>query len=375
MTKQEIFEELTNLNDPQLNEVVVMMNLDTSLMRANDAVVERAYAIWQLLQQQDGWLANIESVLNKVKGSTRGYFHERLKYIQDFLVEPPWSPERSEAAGGTIKELREKLKKVGKVEAPQLVRVRGTLFPAALLNVGWWERKRRDEKFRISWKNTLQQWLFEGFDLWAPSWDISWDLEGSPQTEKPYRMAQLTDGDEADSIAVVVPAEHARKIRDEFLSGWGGVEAEVTGVLGHRYQFQKQLPPDATGQPSDYCIALSDGEKKHRIEPLVLKTELYSGYLWKCLAPNEWMNGDRPIGIDQVYFVWEHTNFAARDARDYNLDALLHKESLIRKAHPGSELVLLQKSHPIVPGKSLWQGNEIYELLLGQKVKVPGGQR
>jgi hypothetical protein len=372
MTPEQLFDELKKMNDCQLNDVVVLCRLDPSMLRTSEALKERAFEIWKMISGRPELIEGIDPVIEKVKTSTHGYFYERLRHIKDYLVEPPW-PKEGRVGTGTVKELKNNLKKkVGKLDEPQLVTVRGTLFPAALLTAGWWERK-RVEKVKIGWKKTLQQWLFEGFDYWAPSWDISWDFDRAAPLAKPYFIAQLTEGDEADSIAVIIPAEKAKEIREQFMdpSGWGGFEAEVTGILGHRHQFS-ELPPEE-GEASDYYIGLRRDEKKHRIEPLMAaKTELYSGYVWKCLMPREWARKDGSVSLDQVYLVWEHTNFAAQDARQYNMDGLAHKEELIHKLHPGG-LILLQKSHNFVEGKPEWESDEVYRLLAGKSVKAPAG--
>jgi len=373
ITAKQAYEALCNCSAAQLDYIEEMMALDSAFV-SRDVVATRAKVIIGLLRQRKdtGWLAKIEELINKLKGGLDDYFLNRLALIKEFLVKPPEPLNTSPEASGTIRDLRRNLEEIGKrggLKKPELIKVRGTLFPAALLTAGWWERKQSDKSFNIAWKNPLQQWLFKGFDLWAPSWDISWDFDGRHQNVNPYCIAQLTDGDEADSLPVIIPAEKAKRLRDEFRDSWGGFEVEVTGMLGHRYQFLKKLPKDLKGEPLDYYISLEDNNKKHKISRLVTETELYSGYLWKCVAPKEWMEGEKLLGLGQVYFVWEHTNFAAKDAVNYNLDGLRHKESLISKAHPGSELILLQKSHAIVPGEPIWPVQQFYELFLGKKGK------
>jgi hypothetical protein len=131
------------------------------------------------------------------------------------------------------------------------------------------------------------------------------------------------------------------------------------------------MPEGIMGEPQDYYICVEDNNPKHGISRFGEgKTEYYSGYLWKCLAPKEWLK--EPVSLDQVYFLWEHTNFVEEDARKYNIDGLLHKEGLIAKRHPGSELVLLQKSHAIVPGEPDpdWDAQRFYDLLLPKDKKI-----
>jgi hypothetical protein len=76
------------------------------------------------------------------------------------------------------------------------------------------------------------------------------------------------------------------------------------------------------------------------------------------------------LGLNQVYFVWEHTNFVAKEAVAYNLDGLAHKEALIAKQHPGSKLVLLQKSHNVVPGEPAWSVDKFYNFYLGKGKEI-----
>jgi hypothetical protein len=68
--------------------------------------------------------------------------------------------------------------------------------------------------------------------------------------------------------------------------------------------------------------------------------------------------------LNQVYFVWEHTNFAKQGAVAYNLESLEHKERYLRDKR--GELVLVQKSSPLVPGEPEWSHEEIYNLLTGK---------
>ena len=250
-------------------------------------------------------------------------------------------------------------------------KVRGTLFPAALLTEGWWERRQQGAaSLAIEWKNPLQRWLFKGFDLWAPSWDICWGANDAKYADRRYYIAQLTEGDEADSLPVIIGTEKAKRLADEFKDSWGGFEVVIVGMLGHRWQFEKKLPKNVKREPTDYYISVEDDKKRHAISRVPAGTELYSGYLWKLLAPEEWMKGEEMLALNQVYFVWEHTNFVAKEAVQYNLDALEHKEGLIAKQHPGSKLILLQKSHAIVPGDPKWTVQKFYDLYLGKGKQI-----
>jgi|GEM_PF-1531648 len=386
ISEEQVYERLQLLNGAQFVTLVHRLHLQDQYI-SNMINVAASIIADEICKQARGvygadWVPVTADALNAVMAGAKGYFEEKLGHIKDFLVEPPEPVNVSPEHQGTVKELRQALKEREKLEEPQLVKVKGTLFPAALLTAGWWERVRSGGLLEIKWRNTLQQWLFEGFDLWAPSWDISWDLEGRDQTPKPYYVAQLTEGDEADSLALILPPKIAKEFRSRFIKGWitrgwCGLEVEVTGILGHRHQARKDLPEGGLlpGQSHDYCIWLSDDEPKHEILEIEKETRLYSGYLWKCLVPRQWIEQDELIGLSQVYIVWEHTNFAAKDALDYNLDSLRHKEGLIEKEHRRQGgLILLQKSHEmIIPGDPKWPVEDFYNLLACKKLRAPAG--
>ena len=363
----QIYKRLRQCTEEQLAVVEVEMELPQAFLNQK-AVATRAQTILNLLKGRSNkrWMTQIVQLLDRLQSGTEEYLKGRLEHLKDFLVESPLARGASAESVGTIRDLREKLKEGTALEKPVLIKVRGTLFPAALLTEGWWERKQGPGSLKIEWKNPLQRWLFKGFDLWAPSWDICWGAVDSKQTDKRYYIAQLTEGDEADSLPVILGTEKAKRLSDEFLDGWGGFEVVVVGTLGHRHQFDKILPKNVKRDPTDYYISVEDDNPKHKITRLTAATDLYSGYLWKLLAPEEWVAGERMLGLNQVYFVWEHTNFVAKEALDYGLEGLEHKESLIGKRHPGSKLVLLQKSHAIVPGEPTWSVEKFYNLYLGK---------
>ena len=273
----------------------------------------------------------------------------------------------------TISELRIKLLQESQaLDNPRPLSVTGTLFPCALLSSGWWERHSKASVRQFKWRDGVQEWLFTGFDLWGPSWDFTWDAQNWDQGRGPrYYIAQLGDGDEANSLPVLIPAEKARRLREYFKDQkWGGIEAEVTGLLGNRRHFAADIDPKALelfGGLLDYCLYLDADNGKHCVEPLARDTEVYSGYLWKCLAPKAWIK-DRSPCINDVYFVWEHTNFVNAEAVAYALDALELKERYLARQH--GELVLVQKSSAMVPGQEAWPNEEIYSLLLGKRGKI-----
>lgn len=369
LSETKLYDLLCDCGDAQFDYIEMQLQLNSSFIRKEVAATRAREIINQLkARDQFNWKQKLAAALNKAMNTTGNYLLQRLELLKRFLVEQPPEVGGAVENAGTVKELRAELEECGGLKEPELIKVRGTLFPAALLAAGWWERKKEDKTFSIEWKNPLQRWLFQGFDLWAPSWDISWDFESAAGAAGRPCIAQLTDGDEADSLPVIVPPGKVQKLRDEFRDSWGGFECEVHGLLGHRFQLEekRRLPKGYKGEPMDYCIVLEDDNKKHRILRTRARTELYSGYLWKCVAPREWLKDAKQVGLDDVYFIWEHTNFAAPDAVAYNLDGLARKEALIATRHPGSELVLLQKSHAIVPGKPQWAAQDFYAVLLDE---------
>lgn len=288
---------------------------------------------------------------------------------QDSPAEP-W-----DMAHGTridVLHLREKLQEK-KLARPVWLTVTGTLFPCALLAAGWWDRVGKKSPRRPPWRNRLQQWLFYGFDQWGPSWDFSWNLDLSGwKPENGLYVAQLGDSDEADSIPVVVPREKAVKLRDEFLEQGGSIGASVSGLVGHREHFIEKYA--VTGRQAeelrmaggllDYCIWIIEDEPKHFIDP-GYAPDLYSGYLWKCVAPKSWLMGTEPSALNEVYFVWEHTNFLHQDAVRFGLETLEHKIRYIEKMH--GDVVLLQKSSALVPGQPSLSTDDLYKILMCKK--------
>jgi hypothetical protein len=275
----------------------------------------------------------------------------------------PW--DKTIRGNETIENLRAKLLAAPlKLKRPIDIKVRGTLFPCALLSSGWWERRKEDKVRRLQWRDGLQEWLFHGFDLWGPSWDFTWGGDGSQA--RPYCIAQLGDGDEANSIPVLLPAVKAQRLTERLGGTWGGVEAEVSGVLGHRRHFEQHVDPkmlELFGGLLDYCLWLDQDAKSHVISIRPERTEIYSGYLWKCVAPKALVVDAAPC-LSDVYFLWEHTNFASKDALAYGLESLDRKEEQVRRRY--GELLLVQKSSSFVPGKPILGMDAVYDMLLGK---------
>jgi hypothetical protein len=267
----------------------------------------------------------------------------------------------------TIENLRAKLLAAPlQLRNPVDIKVQGTLFPCALLSSGWWERRKESKIRRLQWRDGLQEWLFHGFDLWGPSWDFTWDFEQQDGAQKrPHFIAQIGDGDEANSIPVLLPADKARRLTERLGGTWGGVQADVSGVLGHRKHFEQYVDKKSLelfGGLLDYCLWLDADKKSHVISLRPERTEIYSGYLWKCVAPKELVVNNIPC-LSDVFFLWEHVNFASKDALDYCLESLLRKEDHVQRRY--GEIVLVQKSSGLVPGRPILGADAVYDMLLG----------
>ena len=195
-----------------------------------------------------------------------------------FIERPggPWNPRigREES----IEDLRTKLL-FGRERPPRPVpiTVTGTLFPCALLSSGWWEKQTKAVTKKLKWRDEIQEWLFQGFDLWGPSWDFTWQFdEWETARQRPYFIAQLGDGDEANSLPLLIPADKAKKLHEYIheqhpRDRWGGIDAAVTGVLGHRKYFKGNVDASVLelfGGLLDYCLWLDEDNPKHGIEPL-----------------------------------------------------------------------------------------------------------
>jgi hypothetical protein len=285
-----------------------------------------------------------------------------------FTERPGGQWDNAIGASETIDDLRAKLlQKPIELPNPVEIKVRGTLFPCALLSSGWWEKRKTAKIQRMKWHDGLQEWLFNGFDQWGPSWDFTWDFDNWERSrENRHFIAQLGEGDEANSIPVLLPPSKATRLQEVFLSSWGGIEADVRGVLGHRRHFAQYVDEKALelfGGLLDYCLWLDEDNKDHKILPRTASTESYSGYLWKCVAPKQMLKGRSPC-LNDVYFIWEHVNFASRDAIAYCLEAVAHKEDYIRRQF--GELMLVQKSSSLVEGTPALAAESIYRMLLGE---------
>ncbi len=290
------------------------------------------------------------------------YLAGRISYVKDFAKGLFLHKKLTFQGTEDIYDLRKKLieKKVSK--KPGFLAVEGTFFPCLLLYSGWWERQGKVKVPELVWQDNLQEWLFHGFEQWGPSWDISLSAK---EAISPYIFAQLGAGDEVNSIPVIIPGEKAKAVRQNILGGQMVFEAEVKGLLYHRSHLPKPLFTSLGqwGKAFDYCILLNEDDEQHTISRRLDKTATFSAYLWQCWGPKQWLKDKKMPRLDEVYFVWEHTDFTKQDAIAYNLDSLQRKADYIQSKH--GDLALLQKSTSIVPGEPLCPTELFYNFLLG----------
>jgi hypothetical protein len=289
-------------------------------------------------------------------------FAEHLRHMRDELWAIALSHTAMDAPGAQnhVSELRARLEKQPIPAAPELVTVRGVFYPAVLMTPGIWDRPESGEAApSTEWRSALQNWLFSGFEEWAPSWDInvsSDDGNGGPI------FGQLGHGDEAFSLLVAVTGTDAGKLRDELIGeGEMACSVELQCSLVHRRHARATVPKRMRtwGKTFDYCL-LVNLDEGHRIERIDA-AEPYSGYLWECVSPREWLGEKEVPDLIDVFFIWEHADFTRQEARDYGLDALAHKHAYIERRF--GDLALVQKSAPIVPGTPLLATESFYGLV------------
>jgi hypothetical protein len=366
-------------------EYAITKDVPVFVLRLEDVTPSRQLAFFlNSIHWIDAWKGlfddHLKTLRQGIKRSqsnpdTRRYFIQRgIEPMQAYTGMPKGDIDRSIGGVEFVESLRTKLiEDRVKLENPREIKVYGTLFPCALLSSGWWERRADKKVKRLNWQNGTQEWLFHGFDLWGPSWDFTWNIENeNGGAERPYFIAQLGDGDEANSIPVLLPAPKAIRLHELFRErtrdGRRSFQVEVTCVLGHRRHFAKYVDKHALelfGGLLDYCLWVDADNKNHGVEPKDDLTDIYSGYLWKCLAPKDKL-AKGTFTLTDVYFVWDHANLMNDSAVAYSVDALQAKENFIRKLLGNQELVLIQKSSDLVPGTPALTSESIYDILLGK---------
>lgn len=264
---------------------------------------------------------------------------------------------RAEEVGAPInaEQLRESLPKARRMTRAPLTAVEGKFFPGALLTFGWWERDPAKSKLAHpnKWIDApIQQWLFNGFEQWAPSWSVN-ELS---TTKNGCFVGQIGTNDEADSVTVVVTAgDKAAKLREDMgadvvaiavVAGRlvtyemlikaleGKVSAKPEAALDHSAMLEQLKRFRNVGIAPDYYLLVDDADKASSVTLKTAKNVgYYSGYLWQCYAPADASAAGNPgkINLSNSFIVWEHTNFADPDVVAYSMDSLLRKKAFLQQ--------------------------------------------
>ena len=259
-----------------------------------------------------------------------------------------WEPQlfrkHIDGNGGTISAARLKtLLNEGKVPRRMSdLTVQGTFFPGALLTFGWWERSSK-QLVSNEWKDpSLQNWLFSSFEQWAPSWNFN---ELSSGQDSCF-VGQVGTNDEADSIVVIVTnGAKAAKLRMDLghkvvcnvtIRGRLMAYTKLIDKLKKndkyiRLRHQLEVLNNLGIAPAHY-IHVSD-EFDSFIELNEKKVDYYSGYIWQCWVPEEWIDKSNVADteVNGAYFLWEHTNLADADVVRYSMDGLVRKKAFLEK--------------------------------------------
>jgi len=253
-----------------------------------------------------------------------------------------------------VTDLKDELDKNLAPAQPHWVAVEGVFFPGTLMSIGWWKRRNK-QLAKIKWNDpSWQGWFFSGFEQWAPSWDINdWSAQSPTNL-----VGQIGANDEADSIPVLVKSpSKAAEIRED-LADQLVLNACVRGLLCHESHFPllDQLNEEDRGlldiikkvTDAQYYIIVFDGDDaRNEVQFMRKKVDYYSGYLWQCWSPKEWIPPDPfQTKLPGTYFVWEHSNLADKDVVRFGLDSLEAKLGLLRrrlqKRDLSGDMVLLQ---------------------------------
>ncbi|WP_019925071.1 hypothetical protein [Nocardia sp. BMG111209] len=280
---------------------------------------------------------------------------QKVLHISEFIGDP-----LSDRSGGSsrssqqfsVQRLRQRLATARVPRRPVPMQVTGVFCTSVLLNYGWWERS--GPGHTPVGRNDIQRWTYAGFEEWAPSWDFTSEVGSGDES---FFLGQLGQGDEANSILVVVVGRRAREIRPGIRGlmqqrGVAAMSVQITGLLCHRSHLRKRNPELAViaeRWPYDfnYCLLLDSDE--HRIADVHEVPDFYSAYLWKCLWAKDGVPEGALPSLNDCYLIWEHTDLTKPDAIRYNLDSLQHKEEFLRTEF--GEMELLQKSSPLIPEK------------------------
>ncbi|SRR5579871_4240344 len=318
-----------------------------------DDAITAAERLFEKLQLPDHLRA--VASLRRVKPIVRGVI-ERLK--PDLLTHP--GAILAVQPYASIADLRD-AKESGELQilegATQRVTVKGTFAPRLLLDrFRLSQRKDASPKRRSgAWRTDLQRWLFRGFEHWAPSWDAR-DAVSAPAGDKPELVVgQLVDDgrDEGESVCVVLRGSHARTAKGMLQKGMPDqlacFTAELTGRLAYQIEVAElEQLRGSVFSGKDFCIVVDDRDGGFTPKGA---PESYTGYLWKCIAPEKWIDGKRYLHFQDVIFVWEHIELTNSECVKWALESIDTKCACFARSADYGAFKLLDKSDAIVHGE------------------------
>ncbi len=293
--------------------------------------------------------------LRRVKPIVRGVI-ERLK--PDLLTHP--GAILAVQPYDSVADLRD-AKESGELQilegATQRVTVKGTFAPRVLLDRFRLSQKREAPQKQRSgaWRSDLQRWLLRGLEEWAPSWDARDALSALAVDGAELLVGQLVDDgrDEGESVCVVLRGSHARTARGLLQSGRPDriacFTAELTGRLAYQIEVAEiEHLRGSVFSGKDFCIVVDD--RDGRLTPIGAP-ESYTGYLWKCIAPERWTDGRSYLHFQDVIFVWEHIELTNPECVKWALESIDTKCAYFARSADYGAFKLLDKSDAIVYGE------------------------
>jgi hypothetical protein len=325
---------------PEVKDLMTYLDHSTWLEPRGSVAAEVSHAV-QSMVERSAVMARVTAKFRKFAFGDylKGGVGKSLAYTNAELDEDILRRHTEEGGRISVDHLKDKLDGAkSTLRKTQYLTVTGHFFPSALLSFGWWQRVNRNLETDIQWKDpVLQRWLFAGFEQWAPSWDLNdWS------DEKPFKLiGQIGHNDEADSIPVLIKSERKANDLRAKMTKRIVANANVRGLLCHESHLQNLDSLDDKDSEflesikemtsSQYYLLLLDEEKSHTVEIIDEAVDYYSGYIWQCWAPQEWVSADAyETRLPGAYFLWEHTNLAQADVLKYGLDSLNRKVQYLK---------------------------------------------
>ncbi len=319
--------------------------------------------------------------------SAIGIVAEAYQTLRDYPGDPSSAPTDTLSVG----ELRQYISN-GAAQLGDTITLPCMFYPALLLRRGWWQNQSHLKIPPL--RDPIQRWLTHGMFEWAPSWEFP--RAGADHVPEILpAQAGDEDSDEGDSIAVLIVGqrvvEDALRETHRQVDTFGRIAfwAKVTGRLMQIKDLASEpgLPAPALAlDPSSYVILVHAADPRHGVGPDSRfdgdpAYPIYSGYLWKCVAPErnnfaaidpDWDPVSQPLGVIDVYFVWEHTNLASPEAIVYNLVSINQKIEYLEEMYQ-MRFRLLEQSCRVVSRERPAARHHLQNLL-AERLRVPSAK-